>query len=55
MKFRIMLETEFGWGESRSHEICTLERRTLAVDRLFQRIDCVTITVTKKLSLTSAN
>ena len=29
MKFRIKLETEFGWGETRSHEICTLERRTL--------------------------
>ena len=29
MKFRIKLETEFGWGETRSCEICTLERRTL--------------------------
>ena len=29
MKFRIKLETEFGWGETRSHEICTLERRTV--------------------------
>ena len=31
MKFRIKLETEFGWGETRSHEICTLERRTVDV------------------------
>ncbi len=29
MKFRIKLETEFGWGETRSHEICTVERQTL--------------------------
>lgn len=29
MKFRIKLETEFGWGETRSHEICVLERRTI--------------------------
>ena len=29
MKFRIKLETEFGWGETRSHEIYTLERRTV--------------------------
>lgn len=29
MKFRIKLETEFGWGEMRSHEICTLDRRTV--------------------------
>lgn len=29
MKFRIKLETEFGWGETRSHQICTLERRTV--------------------------
>lgn len=29
MKFTIKLETELSWGETRSHEICTLERRTL--------------------------
>lgn len=29
MKFKIRLETEFGWGEKRSHEICTLERRSV--------------------------
>ena len=29
MKFRIKLETEFGWGEMRSHEICTMDRRTV--------------------------
>ncbi|WP_299949443.1 ISKra4 family transposase [uncultured Ruegeria sp.] len=29
MKFRIKLETEFSWGETRSHEINTLERRTV--------------------------
>ena len=29
MKFRIRLETEFGWGDTRSHEICTVERRTV--------------------------
>ncbi|RLK07254.1 hypothetical protein CLV75_2367 [Ruegeria conchae] len=29
MKFKISLETEFGWGEKRSHEICTLERRSV--------------------------
>ncbi len=29
MKLRIKLETEFGWGETRSHEVCTLERRSV--------------------------
>ncbi len=29
MKFRIKLETEFGWGEVRSHEICAVERRSI--------------------------
>ena len=29
MKFRIKLETEFGWGEMRSHEICVVNRRTV--------------------------
>lgn len=29
MKFRIKLETEFGWGETRLHEICAEECRTV--------------------------
>lgn len=29
MKFKIKLETEFGWGEKRSYEICTLGRRSV--------------------------
>ncbi len=29
MKCRIKLETGFGWGDTRSHEICMLERRTI--------------------------
>lgn len=29
MKFKIKLATEFGWSEKRSHEICTVERRSL--------------------------
>ena len=31
MKFKIRLETEFDWGEKRSHEIFTLERRSVDV------------------------
>lgn len=29
MKFKITLNTEFGWGEKRSNEICALERRSV--------------------------
>ncbi len=29
MKVCIKIETEFGWGEKRSHELCTVERRAI--------------------------
>jgi len=29
MKVRIRIETEFGWGECRSHEIGVVERRSI--------------------------